>query len=52
MAACLRRTPDGFSREMRAEHADLLAKTIAKRRELQQLLPSAAANDESAPAAA
>lgn len=45
MARCLRRTPDGFSREMRAQHAALLTRSVAERWVLQQMLPTEAAND-------
>lgn len=45
MARCLRRTPDGFSAEMRAQHAALLTRSVAERWVLQKMLPTEAAND-------
>ena len=41
----MRRTPDGFSRELRAEHSALLTRSVAERWVLQQMLPSEAPND-------
>ena len=41
----LRRTPDGFSREMHQRHADHMRQALAQRWALQQFLPTEAAND-------
>lgn len=54
LAYCFRRTPDGFSREMKADHANSLRQAVAVRTALQQMLPREAANDthQSSPGAA
>ncbi len=41
----LRRTPDGFSRELHQRHADHMRQALAQRWALQQFLPTEAAND-------
>lgn len=45
MALAIRRTPDGFSRELKAEHAATQRGAIAAQAALQMLLPREAAND-------
>ena len=41
----MRRTPDGFSRELRAEHARAMRMTVAQRWATQAFMPSEAPND-------
>lgn len=41
----MRRTPDGFSRELKAEHAQAMRMTLVQRMAVQAFLPTEAPND-------